>query len=120
MATKAELMATGMPASQANKLGLDPTSSVTAAGTTLATATVLAGNNSNVTTSSIGGGVQLQGDFDQAYVYNAGPNTLTIYPPSASANFIGLAAGVGATVAAGSGATCWPSDLGITFNISGP
>lgn len=119
MTQKSELMAAGMPAAQASKLGLDPLTAVTAAGTTQGTATLLTANNTKVTTSSIGAGVQLNAWTEQSNVYNSGPNTLTIYPPTGS-TFVGLALNAGLTVATNSGARFWPAGLSIAWNVSGP
>jgi hypothetical protein len=119
MALKSDLMAAGFPAGQANKLGLDPSAAVTAAGTTQGTATALAGNNANVTTSSVSAGVKLQATEGSSFVYNTGPNTLTVYPPVGS-TILGLAVNAGLTVAAGSGVLCIPNGANIACNISGP
>lgn len=118
MALKSDLMATGMPAVQATKLAFDPSAAVTAAGTTQGTATALAGNNANVTTSSIGAGIKLQATEGYAYAYNAGPNTLTVYPPVGS-TMIGLAVNAGLTVAAASGVLTVACGTNIAWNISG-
>jgi hypothetical protein len=100
MPLKSELMAVGMPAAHANRLGLDPITNFTAAGTTQATATVLSANNANVTTSSVSGGVILaSGEVDYS-VYNAGPSVLQIYPVVGIA-FGGIAANSPIQVAAG-------------------
>ena len=112
MALKSDLMAAGLPAAIANKLGLDPVASVTAAGTTQTTATALAGNNANVSTPTIGGGVKLQATEGTTTIYNSGPNTLTIYPPVGS-TIVGLAANAGLTLCAGSSVLMVPNGSNI-------
>ena len=98
MALKSELMAGGLPYALANKLGFEPLTAYTAAGTTQGTATALVANNANVTTSSIGGGVIMVSPNQKYMVYNAGPNVLTVYPPVGNA-FAGLATNAGVQVA---------------------
>jgi hypothetical protein len=112
MALKSDLMAAGLPAGIANKLGLDPLTTVTAAGTTQGTATALASNNVNVTTSSIGAGIRLQATEGSTYVNNLGPNTLTVYPP-VSSTIVGLAQNAGLTLASGSSAWLIPNGIYI-------
>lgn len=102
MALKGELMAVGMPPSQANRLGFDASTAFTAAGTTQGTATVLSANNAVVTTSSIGAGV-IVGAETKYCIYNAGPNVLSIYP-AVGDGFLGLATNASIQVAAGN--TC--------------
>ena len=97
MALKSELMAVGMPAMQANRIGLDAATAFTAAGTTQGTATVLTANNANVTTSSIGAGV-ITGSEQMYTIYNAGPNVLTIYP-AVGGTFAGLVLNQGFQIA---------------------
>lgn len=99
MPTKAELMAAGLPAAAATKLGLDPLTSFTAAGTTQGTATALTANFANVTNNTINGGVILGAPFETTMVYNTGPNTLLIYPP-VGGQFVGLALNAAFTLAA--------------------
>lgn len=98
MPLKSELMASGMSAAEASKLGLDPVAAFTAAGTTQATATVLSGNVANVTTSAIGAGVMVGFSREKNVVFNAGPNVLTIYPPVGS-TILGQAVNVGIQLA---------------------
>lgn len=89
MALKSELMALGMPAALAHRLGFDPASTATAAGTTQGTATALAANNVSVTVGADNAGVILP-DTEQRYLLYADGHTLKVYPPS-GANFIGIA-----------------------------
>lgn len=94
MALKSELMAVGMPREQANRLGFEPATSFTAAGTTQGTATTLTANNANVTTPSSSAAGVIVGSADQKYmIYNAGPAVLNIYPVSGG-QFTGLAANI--------------------------
>lgn len=62
---------------------LDVTLSVSAAGTTQATATLLIGGLSTVTTVASGSGVVLSPNVTSALqmVFNGGANPLTVYPP---------------------------------------
>lgn len=102
MTLRSNLMASSLPYEAASKLGFDAIQAVTAAGTTQGGATSLATNCANVTTSSIGAGILITQANDVNYIYNSGPNTLTIYPPVGSA-FVGLAANVGLTLATANG-----------------
>ncbi len=110
MALKSELMAVGMPASQANRLGYEPVANVTAAGTTQATATLLTVNNANVTTPTVGAGVQV-GAEQKYFIYNVGTNVLSVYPVTGGA-FSGLGTNVALTIAAG--ATLLLEGAGLT------
>jgi len=104
MALKSDLMAGSLPWEAANKLGFDVLQTVTAAGTTQTGATALNTNCANVTTSSIGAGVIITEPNARNFIWNAGPNTLTIYPPVGQ-NFVNLSANVGFTLASGNGVT---------------
>jgi hypothetical protein len=117
MPSRAELMAGGMQAQVASRLGVDTAGTATAAGTTQGTATVLTINFVNVTTSLVGAGVQMAYPFDRNFIWNTGPNTLTVYPPTGG-TIMGLAQNVGVTVAAASGVAL--EGDGVTFfaNIS--
>jgi hypothetical protein len=103
MALKSELMAVGMPGSQANRLGYEPIASFTAAGSSQATATTLTSNSASVTTSAAGNGVIL-GSYEQKFsVFNIGPFTCAVYPP-VGGTFTGLAVNAPVTVAANTSA----------------
>jgi hypothetical protein len=102
MPSKAELMASGQPFQIASKIGYEPLTTFTAAGTSQTTATTLTANFANVTTSSIGTGVILAAPFERAFVWNSGPNTLTIYPP-VGGTILGLSQNVGMTLANANG-----------------
>ncbi len=81
MSLKTELMAAGMPGLQAAQVGFDAVQTVAGAGTNQATATVLAGNFTIVSTAPSGTGVLLRsagGRGDQV-IYNGGANTLKVY-----------------------------------------
>lgn len=102
MPSKAELMASGLAYNVAGKLGVEPLASVTAAGSSQTTATALVGSFANVTTSLIGSGVKLFSAFDRNFVWNAGPSTLTVYPPT-GCTIVGLAQNAGMTLAPNNG-----------------
>ncbi len=80
MALKTELMAGGMPHRLANQLGFDAVQTVSAAGTTQATATQLTGNFTIVGTTAASTGVQIL-DASRGFqaLYNAGASTLQVY-----------------------------------------
>jgi hypothetical protein len=99
MPSKQALMAGSLPSLAANELGSDASSTATAAGTTQATATQLTSNLVNVTTSSVNAGVIVSDMNGRNMIYNAGPNTLTVYPQSGG-TIIGLAKNAGFTLAA--------------------
>jgi hypothetical protein len=119
MSTKSELMAVGNQASTANRLGFDPVTAFTAAGTTQGTATALTANNAKVTTASDSAAGVILGSSEQKYmIYNVGPSVLTIYPAVGTA-FAGLAANAGIQVAATGAATIECNGLsGHTWNVS--
>lgn len=83
MVARSELMAGGIPARVAGQLGTSINLTMSAAGTTQATATGMNGAGfAVVTTVAANSGVRLDpasGSPDQT-VFNAGANTLTVYP----------------------------------------
>jgi len=81
MTLKTELMANGMPARLASQIGQDAVQTVAGAGTNQATATVLAGNFTIVSTAPSGTGVLARsaGAHGPQLIYNGGANTLKIY-----------------------------------------
>lgn len=79
MALKGELMAAGMPAGQANKLGLDTFTAVTQTGSNQATALTLTSNCINVTAGT-GGVIMSQTHAMHAIANNSGANCI-VYPP---------------------------------------
>lgn len=106
MATQSELMGAGIPWRPAAMLGLVENSSVSAAGTTQATATALTASFSIVTTAAANSGVQLptatgSGTF---IVVNNGANTVTVYPATGEA-INANAANVGIQIAVGKSAS---------------
>lgn len=103
MALKAELMAVGLPTSDASRLGYDTVASFNAAGSNQAGATTLTSNNANVTTAASGQGV-IVASADQKYmIFNAGPFVLSIYPV-VGGTFTGLALNAPVTLAANNSA----------------
>jgi len=119
MPSKQELMASSLPASAASKIGVEALTSFTAAGTTQTTATALTANFANVTTSSINAGVIIGAPFERTFVYNSGPNALTVYPP-VGGTFVGLALNAGATVASGSGLAVEGDGVNFVASVTGP
>lgn len=82
MASKAVLMASGMPAMQASKLGYDAASSaLTATGSTQVTALVLTGNYAVFGTVASSTGAILPAGNEPFIVINGGVNALSMYPP---------------------------------------
>jgi len=79
MALKGELMASGMSAAEANKLGLDTFTAVTQAGSNQATALALTSNCVNVTAGT-GGVIITQSHAMHAIANNSGANCI-VYPP---------------------------------------
>lgn len=117
MALKSELMATGMPAGQAAKLGFDPITAYTSAGTTQATATALAANAANVTTTAVNSGVIVKRMSETNVIYNAGPQVLTVYP-DIGGTILGLAKNAGLQIAATKTVTLWGDGATLLPNIS--
>ena len=77
--------AAGLPLPLAEAICKDVATSVSAAGTTQGTATVLGAADSEVTTVAVGAGVVLSADLaagDTQTVFNAGANAVKVYPPS--------------------------------------
>lgn len=110
MALLTDLMGLGMPPEQAAKLGT-PTidalregpvsAAVTAAGTTLADATLLTGLVNNVSTAAASSGVRLNSNTpvgNTVVVRNGGANDLKLYPTSATDQINGTTAGAAITL----------------------
>ena len=98
MALATEMMAGGCSAGQAKAINGQFASAVSAAGTTLGTATALTASNNIVTTVAANSGVALQNTElgDEIIVYNGtGTNSLTVYPPTSSGTINQLTAGTG-------------------------
>jgi hypothetical protein len=102
MASVNELMAAGMPAAQASKLGSDPVTVFAAAGTTQATATLLTASFANVTTVASSAGVRLPPANSKGLtvILNNGANVLSIYPATGE-KINGLANNIAITAAPG-------------------
>ena len=75
----------GLPGLIVQALCQDAQTSLTASGTTQGTALELVNETSDVTTVASGAGVVLSSKLtpgDTQYVFNAGANSLKVYPPS--------------------------------------
>jgi hypothetical protein len=99
MALKTELMAFGMPHGQAGALGFDAVQTVVGAGTNQATATVLLGTFTLVSTAPASTGVLLRsaGARGPQIIYNGGANTLKVYG-NGSDTINGIAGSTGVSV----------------------
>lgn len=117
MPSSAALMAGGIPWENGQKLGVEPLASATAAGTTQGTATALVSTFTNVTTSAINAGVILGDGQRRWFVYNTGPNTLTVYPP-VGGTIVGLAVNAGVNLATASGVDLEGDGLNFLANFS--
>jgi len=105
-----DLIGLGLPPEQAAKLGTptidalpqEPTSAaVTAAGTTIADATLLTGVVNNVSTAAASTGVKLNSNTPlgiTVVVRNGGANDLKLYPPTSSDIINGGVAGAAITL----------------------
>ncbi len=83
MALNTELMAKGMPASQAHSIGQDPlTAALTATGSVQGDAFVLVGSSALFGTVGAGTGALLPSAVGKAdyVILNSGSNALTVYP----------------------------------------
>jgi hypothetical protein len=117
MPLKSDLMAASLPYEAASKLGFDTPQTVTAAGTTQATATPLNCNCATVSTPTISGGVIITETNSTTSLFNSGPNTLIVYP-AVGVTILGLAVNQGLTVANQSGVTLVGAGTSMTFSIS--
>lgn len=115
MAQKQELMASSLPASAANKLGLDALTTFAAAGSGQTSATQLTANCWNVTSGS--GGVILQASVEMQFGVNNSGGSITVYPPIGSA-INGGTTNAGITVPNTKGVILIPSGLNILANVS--
>jgi hypothetical protein len=104
MALKSELMAGGLSSGSANRLGYEPVTAFTAAGSSQTTATLLTANNATITTSASGNGVILGSAEQKFSTFNVGPFTVSIYPPVGD-TFNGLALNAPVTLVANT--TAW-------------
>lgn len=84
------------------KGGTDGALTITAAGSTLATATALNSNLNVVTTAGASTGVSLPANAhpgEIVFVYNAGANALSVYPATATGTIAGGSAGAAVSLA---------------------
>jgi len=82
-----DLIGIGVPPAMAQGIGGQGATGLTAAGTTQGTALALVASNNQVTTTALNSGVILpavQGG-EEVWVYNAGANSLAVYPPTGAA-----------------------------------
>lgn len=89
-------------APESAKGAADGSLTVTAAGSTQATATVLRGNVNHVTTVAASTGVALPagaGAGEVVFVRNGGANALTVYPATAAGTISAGSAGAGVSLA---------------------
>jgi|SRR5579859_1151456 len=113
MALKSELMALGLPAKLAERLGFDASQTVAAAGTNQATATVLVGNFTIISTAPASTGVLLQsvGSGGIQAIYNAGANTVKVYG-NGTDTINGIAGSTGISVPTAKSATFFACGAG--------
>lgn len=102
MSLATEMMGGGLSSGQAQAIngGVNPT--VSAAGTTLATATEVTAGVNLVTTVAASSGVRLPNSEigDEIMIYNSQvTNTLKVYPPTSSGTINQLSAGTAMTLA---------------------
>lgn len=102
MALALDIVRGGFSPGQARAIGGQVQSSVTAAGTTITTATDLTASINVVTTAAASSGVQLpQTEIgDSIEILNLGANAVTVYPDSSSNRINQLSAGTGFLLAA--------------------
>ena len=96
-----DIMGGGTSAGQAKAMNGRVASAVSAAGTVLSDATALNATVSRVSTVAASSGVRLfNGEIgDEMEVYNAGANTLTVYPHASTGTINQLSAGTGVLLA---------------------
>lgn len=97
MATAIDIMRGGHSAMGARAINGQVQSAISAAGTTIATATDLTASINVVTTAAASSGVQLQnGEIgDSVDILNLGANAVTVYPDTTSSRINALSAGTG-------------------------
>ena len=96
-----DMMTGGTSAGQATAINGLVNTGISAAGTTIGTATDLTRSMNYVSTVASGAGVQLPSTMqigDEVEVYNAGANTLTIYPDQTTVGFNQLSVGTGVSL----------------------
>ena len=96
-----DIMGGGTSAGQAKAINGRVANTISAAGTTLATATALNATVNRLTTVADGAGVRLfNGELgDELEVYNSGANQCIVYPHAAAGTINQLAAGSGMILA---------------------
>lgn len=107
MAMIKEMMGGGISSGMARAINGGLASAVSAAGTTLATATALNAGNNVITTCAASAGVSLPSCEvgDEIFVFNAtNTNQLTVYPDTSSVTINQLTAGFGAVLSPFTGA----------------
>ncbi len=97
MATASDIMKGGLSSGMAKAINGQIQSAITAAGTTLATATRLTASINVITTAAASSGVQLQQTEigDMVEILNLGANAVTVYPDAAANRINALSAGTG-------------------------
>lgn len=120
MALKSELMACGMPGAQAHRLGFDPPTNFTAAGSNQGNATTLTANHAIVANTGNNQGAIIGDAIQMWFIQNVtnSTNVLIVYPPSGD-NFSGLTTNTGINVPAGKALFIEPGGpTGITWSVS--
>jgi hypothetical protein len=118
VALKSELMALGMQASLAKRLGFDPPANFTAAGTAQIGATVLTSNHAIVATSG-GATAVVMADVEQMYFITLTTSTSALVFPPSGANFTGLSANASITVPQNKSLFIEPAgSSGIAWSVS--
>ena len=98
MATAVDIMRGGFSSGQARAVGGQVQSAVSAAGTTIATATRLTASINVVTTAAASSGVALPTQVqigDSVEILNLGANAVTVYPDTSSNQINALSAAAG-------------------------
>ena len=97
MAIALDIMRGGFSSGQARAVGGQVQSAVSAAGTTISTATDLTASINIVTTAAASSGVQLPNVQvgDSVEILNLGANAVTVYPDTSSNQINALSAGSG-------------------------
>lgn len=120
MALKSELMASGLSAALAQRLGFDPPANFTAAGSSQTTATLLTANHAIVTPTGASQGVIIGDAFQMWFIQNqsSGAQTISVYPPVGD-TFSGLSLNAAISVPTGKAAFIEPGGpSGITWSVS--
>ena len=100
MALANRMMRGGLSSGQAQAINGDVNATVSAAGTTQATATALVAGTNTVTTAAASSGVIIPNAMigDEIEILNLGANAVTVYPPT-SGQINALSANTGFTLA---------------------